>query len=192
MEIEINDAPPLCIHSCFDEMPNPRGREKFRRFYSSTILFLSIYLSSFVSTFLPSRRCLSIVRSEEKIIRDFNLIRDERGSISRQRERERKKEGRMIKSSVSRYHLPQKLGTARFNGFLTVYNATRNLFVMYLVLRIILTAFCCSKRTGLKEIVFLADITRRTIKLPSSSHHVTPDSPLSFPNHRLPANPRVT
>lgn len=192
MEIEINDAPPLCIRSCFDEMPNPRGREKFRRFYSSTILFLSIYLSSFVSTFLPSRRCLSIVRSEEKIIRDFNLIRDERGSISRQREREREKEGRMIKSSVSRYHLPQKLGTARFNGFLTVYNATRNLFVMYLVLRIILTAFCCSKRTGLKEIVFLADITRRTIKLPSSSHHVTPDSPLSFPNHRLPANPRVT
>ena len=132
--------------------------------------------------------------ARKKIIRDFNLIRNERGSISRQRERERerKKEGRMIKSSVSRYHLPQKLGTARFNGFLTVYNATRNLFVMYLVLRIILTAFCCSKRTGLKEIVFLADITRRTIKLPSSSHHVTPDSPLSFPNHRLPANPRVT
>lgn len=192
MEIEINDAPPLCIHSCFDEMPNPRGREKFRRFYSSTILFFYLFIYQVSCQLFSRLGDVYLYEARKKIIRDFNLIRDERGSISRQREREREKEGRMIKSSVSRYHLPQKLGTARFNGFLTVYNATRNLFVMYLVLRIILTAFCCSKRTGLKEIVFLADITRRTIKLPSSSHHVTPDSPLSFPNHRLPANPRVT
>lgn len=115
---------------------------------------------------------------EEKVIRDFNFVRDERDRCTG--EKKRRGEFTMIKSSVSRYHLPQKLGTARFNGFLTVYNATRNLFVMYLVLWIILTAFCCSKRTGLKEIVFLADITRRTIKLPSSSHHVTRDSPSPF------------
>lgn len=31
--------------------------------------------------------------ARKKIIRDFNLIRDERGSISRQREREREKKG---------------------------------------------------------------------------------------------------
>lgn len=114
---------------------------------------------------------------EEKVIRDFNFVRKRDRCTG---EKKRRGEFTMIKSSVSRYHLPQKLGTARFNGFLTVYNATRNLFVMYLVLWIILTAFCCSKRTGLKEIVFLADITRRTIKLPSSSHHVTRDSPSPF------------
>lgn len=139
------------------------------------VSFFFLFAHLFVKHFVNFSEMLIVIRARTKKKSFEILISFEKGIDARGR-----KKGGVIKSSVSRYHLPQKLGTARFNGFLTVYNATRNLFVMYLVLWIILTAFCCSKRTGLKEIVFLADITRRTIKLPSSSHHVTRDSPSPF------------
>lgn len=190
MEIEINHIPPLIFaFSVYRNAKSPKERNfvDFHR-YSSMISFFSFFfffiyrasdVSSSMSIFLPFQRYLKdeyvfYGNKFSKIIRDFNSPRDERDRLHERRKKggvNDKIFGFALSPATETWHRSlQWLPNSVQRHEKPVCHVARSMDNINSVL-LLETYRLKGNRVSRSP---LADITRRTIKLPSSSYHVTP------------------